>query len=81
MFKKRGQKLERLAERQLFGNYSSLDPYNIIHPSQCIYKLKELEVIDRAMTLTNKIFETRDSCESLASQRNVAEHGSHKERI
>ena len=50
MFKKRGQKLERLAERQLFGNYSSLDPYNIIHPSQCIYKLKELEVIDRAMT-------------------------------
>lgn len=76
-----GQKLERLAERQLFGNYSSLDPYNIIHPFQCIYKLKELEVIDRTMTLTNKVLEIRDSCESLASQRNVAEHDSRKERI
>lgn len=66
--KKRDQRLERLAERQLFGNYSSLDPYNIIHPSQCIYKLKELESIDGARSLTNKILETRGSYESLASQ-------------
>lgn len=33
------------------------------------------------MTLTNKALEIRDSCESLASQRNVAEHDSRKERI
>lgn len=33
--KKQGQKLERLAERQLFGNYSSLDPYSIIHLPPC----------------------------------------------
>lgn len=33
------------------------------------------------MTLTNKVLETRDSCESLASQRNVVEHDSHEERI
>lgn len=79
--KKQGQKLERLAERQLFGNYSSLDPYSIIHLPPCIYKLKRMEIIDRARSLTNKALETRDSCESLASQRNVAEHGSHKERI
>lgn len=44
-------------------------------------KLKEIESIDRARSLTNKVIETRDSCESLASQRNVAEHGSHEERI
>lgn len=79
--KKRDQRLERLAERQLFGNYSSLDPYSIIHQPQCIYKLKRMEIIDRARSLTNKALEARDSCESLASQRNVAEHGSHKERI
>lgn len=78
---KRGQRLERLAERQLFGNYSSLDPYSIIHLSQCIYKLKEMESIDRARSLTNKVLETRDSCVSLASQRNVAEHDSHEERV
>lgn len=75
------QKLERLAERQSFGNYSSLDPYSIIHLPPCIYKLKRMEIIDRARSLTNKALETRDSCESLASQRNVAEYGSHKERI
>lgn len=79
--KKQGQKLERLAERQLFGNYSSLDPNCIIHQPQCIYKLKEMEGIDRARSLTNKVLETRDSCESLANQRNVIEHDSHEERI
>lgn len=79
--KKQGQKLERLAERQLFGNYSSLDPNCIIHQPQCIYKLKEMESIDRARSLTNKALETRDSCESLANQRNVVEHDSHEERI
>lgn len=79
--KKQGQKLERLAERQLFGNYSSLDPNCIIHQPQCIYKLKEMESIDRARSLTNKAIETRDSCESLANQRNVVEHDSHEERI
>lgn len=79
--KKQGQKLERLAERQLFGNYSSLDPNCIIHQPQCIYKLKEMEIVDRARSLTNKVLETRDSCESLASQRNVVEHESHEERI
>ena len=79
--KKQGQKLERLAERQLFGNYSSLDPNCIIHQPQCIYKLKEMEIVDRARSLTNKVLETRDSCESLASQRNVVEHDSHEERI
>ena len=79
--KKQGQKLERLAERQLFGNYSSFDPNCIIHQPQCIYKLKEMEIVDRARSLTNKVLETRDSCESLASQRNVVEHDSHEERI
>lgn len=79
--KKQGQKLERLAERQLFGNYSSLDLNCIIHQPQCIYKLKEMESIDRARSLTNKALETRDSCESLANQRNVVEHDSHEERI
>lgn len=79
--KKQGQKLERLAERQLFGNYSSLDPNCIIHQTQGIYKLNEMESIDRARSLTNKILETRDSCESLANQRNVVEHDSHEERI
>lgn len=79
--KKQGQKLERLAERQLFGNYSSLDPNCIIHQPQCIYKLKEMEGIDRARSLTNKVLETRDSCESLVNQRNVVEHDSHEERI
>ena len=79
--KKQGQKLERLAERQLFGNYSSLDPNCIIHQPQCIYKLKEMEIVDRARSLTNKVLETRDSCESLASQRNVVEHDSHEERL
>ena len=79
--KKQGQKLERLAERQLFGNYSSLDPNCIIHQPQCIYKLKEMEIVDRARSLTNKVLETRDSCESLASQLNVVEHDSHEERI
>lgn len=79
--KKQGQKLERLAERQLFGNYSSLDPNCIIHQPQCIYKLKEMESIDRARSLTNKALETRDSCESLANQRNIVEHDSHEERI
>lgn len=69
--KKQGQKLERLAERQLFGNYSSLDPNCIIHQTQGIYKLNEMESIDRARSLTNKILETKDSCESLANQRNV----------
>lgn len=79
--KKQGQKLERLAERQLFGNYSSLDLNCIIHQPQCIYKLKEMESIDRARSLTNKILETKDSCESLANQRNVVELNSHDERI
>lgn len=79
--KNRVKKLERLAERQLFGNYSSLDHNCIIHQPQCIYKLKEMESIDRARSLTNKALETRDSCESLANQRNVVEHDSHEERI
>ena len=79
--KNRVKKLERLAERQLFGNYSSLDPYSIIHLPPCIYKLKRMEIIDRARSLTNKALETRDSCESLANQRNVVEHDSHEERI
>lgn len=35
----------------------------------------------RARSLTNKALETRDSCESLANQRNVVEHDSHEERI
>lgn len=38
--KKQGQKLERLAERQLFGNYSSLSPNTIIHQPKCIDKIK-----------------------------------------
>lgn len=68
-------------DKRMFGNYSSLDPNCIIHQPQCIYKLKEMESIDRARSLTNKALETRDSCESLANQRNVVEHDSHEERI
>lgn len=37
--KKQGQKLE-------FGNYSSLDPNCIIHQTQGIYKLNEMESIE-----------------------------------
>lgn len=35
--KKQGQKLERLAERQLFGNYSSLDPNCIYYTSASMH--------------------------------------------
>ena len=35
---KQGQRLERLAGRRLFGNYSSLDPNKIIHRPICIGK-------------------------------------------
>lgn len=54
--KKQGQKLERLAERQLFGNYSSLDPNCIIHQTQGIYKLNEMESIDRARSLDYQLY-------------------------
>lgn len=65
--KKQGQKLERLAERQLFGNYSSLSPNTIIHQPKCIDKIKsagqQTKEEAQDMDLSGMVNKVRDASE------------------
>lgn len=65
--KKQGQKLERLAERQLFGNYSSLSPNTIIHQPKCIGKIKnagqQTKEEAQDMDLSGMVNKVRDASE------------------
>ena len=65
--KKQGQKLERLAERQLFGNYSSLSPNTIIHQPKCIDEIKsagqQAKEEAQNMDLSGMVNKVRDASE------------------
>lgn len=64
--KEQGQKLERLAERQLFGNYSSLSPNVIIHQPKCIDKIISADEHSKD-ALSDKANEAKAACDAIGN--------------